>query len=239
MAAAVAYSENIYAVKTNLFLGLNELVNSAEKCGIKEDLNPLASLALGTSEINILSFANGYTTFASGGYKYNIHFIRKVLDQNDNIIYENKDYGTLALNPNYVYILNELLTSTTNPAFLDYNTPTALSVSNILNAKYALKTGTTNTDYWTVGYNNDILMVLWTGYDNNKDIPLEIGKDAKNTWAKSVSKITENTSNDSSWYSMPHNVIGLPLDAITGLPTNDSTKVNIFYYLKGSEPIYN
>ena len=237
MAAALAYSDNIYAVKTNLFLGLNELVNTAYKCGIKEDLNPVASLALGTSEINILDFANGYTTLASGGYKKKIHLIRKVLDQYDNVIYEYKDRSDLVLNPNYVFILNELLTSTSNPAFLDYNTPTALSLSNKLINKYAIKTGTTDTDYWIVGYNNDILMILWAGYDDNKDIPLKIGTDAKNIWANTVNYIL-NENNTDSWYKMPHNVVGLPLDAITGTPTNNSSKSNIFYYLKGSEPYF-
>lgn len=234
MAAAIAYSDNIYAVKTNLFLGVEELINTAHLCGIEGNLTNVVSLALGTSEINLIDFAKGYTTLASGGYKKNIHFINKIEDENGNLIYRYKDTNNLILNPNYVYILNELLTSTTNAAFLDYNTPTALNIASKLSQKYAFKTGTTDTDYWTVGYNKNILMITWSGYDNNKNIELSLGTDAKNIWADTVEQL--NISKENSWYIQPQNVTGVPLNAIDGTITNDLAKMNIFYFLRGSEP---
>ena len=63
MAAAIAFSDNIYAVKTNLFLGTNILVDTAKRAGINEDLEPNPSLALGTGEINIIDYATGYATY--------------------------------------------------------------------------------------------------------------------------------------------------------------------------------
>ena len=234
MAAAIAYSDNIYAVKTNLFLGVDELVNTAHRCGIDANLNEVASLALGTSEINLLDFADGYTTFASGGYKRNIHFIDRIEDQNGNVLYTYPKTNNLILNPNYVYILNEMLTSTTNSSFIDYNTPTALGISQKLTQKYAFKTGTTDTDYWTVGYNKNILMITWTGYDNNSNIAISVGADAKNAWADTVEEIS---NKENSWYEKPANVIGVPLNAINGKATNNTQQANIFYYLKGSESI--
>ena len=51
MAAAISYSDNIYAVKTHLFLGEDNLVKSAKKMGITTKLTANASLPLGTSEI--------------------------------------------------------------------------------------------------------------------------------------------------------------------------------------------
>ena len=238
MAAAISYSDNIYAVKTNLFLGVNELIETAKLCGIKENLKDVPSLALGTSEINIIDFASGYTTLASGGYQRKLHLVRKVVDQDKNTLYEFKDYNNLVLNPNYVYILNELLTSTTNSSFLDYNTPTALSIAHKLTHKYALKTGTTDTDYWTVGYNQNILMMSWLGYDNNDPLEVSIGSNAKNMWANTIERVSEINNYQESWYHTPNNVVGLLLNAIDGTPTNDIDKANMFYYLKGSEPIY-
>ena len=237
MAAAIAYSDNIYAVKTNLFLGVDKLIETAKLCGIKGNLSNVTSLALGTSELNILDFANGYNTFATGGYKKNIYFINKIEDKNGNIIYEHQNENNLVLNPNYVYILNEMLTSTTNSAFIDYNTPTALNIASKLKKKYAFKTGTTDTDYWAVGYNKDILMVIWTGYDDNSNIELKVGNEVKNVWANVVTYLQNDENN--SWYDMPNNVIGLPLDSISGKPTNDTNHMTMFYYLKGSEPEYN
>ena len=237
MSAAIAYSDNIYAVKTNLFLGVDKLIETAKICGIKEKLSNVTSLALGTSEVNILDFTNGYNTFATGGYKRNIFFIKKIEDKNGNILYEHQYENNLVLNPNYVYILNEMLTSTTNSSFIDYNTPTALNIASKLKRNYAFKTGTTDTDYWAVGYNKDILMVIWTGYDDNSNIELKVGNEVKNIWANVVTHLQSDEKN--SWYEMPNNVIGLPLDSISGKPTNDSNHMTMFYYIKGSEPEYN
>ena len=90
MAAAIAFSDNIYAVKTNLFLGVEELPKITKKVGIKEELVGLPSLALGTGEINIIDFATGYATLASEGYRKDLYLIRKIEDKNGNVIY-NKD----------------------------------------------------------------------------------------------------------------------------------------------------
>lgn len=237
MAAAIAYSDNIYAVKTNLFLGIDKLVDTAKKCGIKEKLNEVTSLALGTSELNLIDFATGYNTFASGGYKRSLYFINKIEDKEGKIIYEHQKENNLVLNPNYVYILNEMLTSTTNSAFVDYNTPTGLNIASKLKQKYAFKTGTTDSDYWAVGYNKDILMLMWSGYDDNSNIDIKLGNEVKNTWANVVSYIQENDQD--SWYQMPTNVVGMPLNAISGKPSLDNKNITIFYYLKGSEPEYN
>ncbi len=237
MAAAIAYSDNIYAVKTNLFLGIDKLVDTAKKCGIKEKLNEVTSLALGTSELNLIDFATGYNTFASGGYKRSLYFINKIEDKEGKIIYEHQKENNLVLNPNYVYILNEMLTSTTNSAFVDYNTPTGLNIASKLKQKYAFKTGTTDSDYWAIGYNKDILMLMWSGYDDNSNIELKLGNEVKNTWANVVSYIQENDQD--SWYQMPTNVVGMPLNAISGKPSLNNKNITIFYYLKGSEPEYN
>ena len=54
MATAISYSENIYAVKTHLFLGEDTLINMARRVGITSKLDKVPSLALGTSEISML-----------------------------------------------------------------------------------------------------------------------------------------------------------------------------------------
>ena len=54
MAAAIAYSDNIYAVKTHIFLEEETLVDTAKRLGIDSNIEPLPSLALGTEEINIV-----------------------------------------------------------------------------------------------------------------------------------------------------------------------------------------
>lgn len=234
MAAALALSDNIYAVKTNLFLGADKMIDVAKRTGITASLDEVASLPLGTSEINILDYATGYTTFASGGYEKDLYFIEKIEDLDGNVLYEHENKNTLVINPNYTYILNEMMTSTTNSAYVDYTTPTALNIAGNLTHKYALKTGSTNTDYWIVGYNPDRLMMMWMGYDDNQFVAGSIRNSSKKIWATTIEQSLENIGD--SWYELPKNVVAIPLDAVTGKPTNNVNKATLYYYVKGTEP---
>ena len=234
MAAAIAFSDNIYAVKTNLFLGVDALVNTAKKVGIKEELLGVPSLCLGTGEINIIDYATGYATLASGGYKKDLYIIRKIEDKDGVIIYTKNEQKSLVLNPNYVYILNELLSNTSSSAFKDYTTATASTIASKLSRKYAIKTGTTKTDYWTVGYNKDDLMLVWIGYDNNREFTKGYSYVAKNIWADTMEEIQSGYENN--WYQTPKDVVGIILDAVTGEVTKDSNRAIVYYFLKGSEP---
>ena len=233
MAAALSLSDNIYAVKTNLFLGVDKMIDVAKRTGINEELQGVASLPLGTSEINILDFATGYNTFATGGYKKDLYFIRKVTDLDGNVLYEHEDKKDLVINPNYTYILNEALTSTTNDAFVDYTTPTVLNISGSLTHKYAIKTGSTNTDYWIVGYNPDALVMMWMGYDDNRECDKSVRNQAKKIWAEVIEDATKDKDD---WYETPKNVVAIPLDAVTGNVPKDNNKTALYYFVKGSEP---
>ena len=234
MATALALSDNIYAVKTNLFLGVDTMIEVAHRTGITADLAEVASLPLGTSEINLLDFTTGYTTFASGGYKKDLYFIERIEDMEGNVLYEHEDKKKLVLNPNYTYILNEMMNTTSNAAFVDYTTPTALTIASKLTNKYAIKTGSTNTDFWIVGYNKDALVMTWIGYDDNKTISSSVRNASKNAWAAMIENYLEDI--DTDWYETPKNVVAIPLDAITGEVTNDTSKAALYYYVKGSEP---
>ena len=234
MAAALALSDNIYAVKTNLFLGVDKMIEVAHRTGIEADLDEVASLPLGTSEINLLDFATGYTTFATVGYKKDLYFIERIEDLEGNVLYEKEHKRKLVLNPNYTYILNEMMNTTSNDAYVDYTTPTALTVSSGFTNKYAIKTGSTNTDFWIVGYNKDALVMTWMGYDDNKAVTSRVRTSSKKAWTKTIEYALKDI--DTSWYETPENVVAIPLDAVTGKVTNDNNKVALYYYVKGSEP---
>ena len=237
MATAIAYSENIYAVKTHMFLGYDALINVARRVGITEKLESIPSLPLGTNEISILNMAAGYSAFANLGYKVTPHLIRKVEDGNGNILYKSTEEKDLVLNPSLVFILNNMLTATYDPLYIDYNYPTAISLSSKLNHKYALKSGTTNTDNWNIGFNKNILCAVWVGHDNNKELTTKDYKYAQNIWYKTVEEIEKDISEDDGWYEKPKNVVGTLVEPISGKPSDDPSKnTKLVYFLKGTEP---
>lgn len=233
LATAIAYSDNIYAVKTHLFLGENTLVNTAKRMGINEELNPDASLALGTNEINMLDYSNGYVTLANEGIKNKSYLISKVTDMNNNILYEYKYEEELVLNSRLVYILNELLRNTYNYNFIDYSSPTMLSMSNILTKKYAIKTGSTEFDSWTIGYNKDALVMVWNGTDDNRSLTYNESKINKTIFSKTIENILENK--EDTWYEIPNGITASLVNPINGEVT-DTSKTSLLFYIKGTEP---
>lgn len=234
MAAAIAFSDNIYAVKTNLFLGVEKMIEVAQRTGITGNLEEITSLALGTCELNILDLATGYTTFASNGYQNDLYFISRVEDMDGNILYEKKQENNLVLNTNYVFILNEMLTGTYDSVFQDYTSATGITIANKLTNTYAYKSGTTDTDSWSIGYNQELLMAIWMGYDEKLETNSTISSITKNIWADTMEDVLEGV--EKVWYEKPDNVTALILDAVTGEITNSSSDATIFYYVKGSEP---
>ena len=236
LAAALAYSDNIYAVKTNLFLGEDVLVDTARKLGITSELSAIPSLALGTEEINILEMMKAYGAFANMGFQVTPHLIEKVEDMNGNILYEYKYEENKILNDNYVYILNELLTNSYSSDFINYSYPTCYNIAYKMTHKYAVKTGTTDTDILIFGYNPQLLIGIWSGYDDNSNIASNESAGIKNMWVDSMEHYLSDKEN--VWYEMPDNVVGVLVDPISGKITTD-TKQTLLFYIKGTEPYLN
>ena len=235
MAAAISYSDNIYAVKTHLFLGENMLINTAKRLGITSNLTAIPSLALGTEEISLLEMTTSYSSFANLGYKVEPHFIKKIVDSKGNILYENKEEKELILNQSLTFILNEMLTYTYNKNFIDYNYPTLISLLPQITHKYAIKSGTTDTDLLIMGYNKNVVLGVWNGYDNNTKIDSSEYSHHKNIWIDTMESYFK--QKEASWYEIPNNVVGVLTEPITGaLATDETQNKEMFFYLKGTEP---
>lgn len=235
MGTAIAYSENIYAVKTHLFLGEEALINVARRVGITSKLESVPSLPLGTNEISIVEMASGYSAFANLGYKVKGHLIEKVVDASGKVLYKANNKKELVLNSSLVFILNNLLTATYDKDYIDYNYPTAINLASKLTHKYGLKSGTTNTDTWYIGFNNDVVTAVWAGYDDNRNIDKSDYKYARDIWYKSIEAYE--LGKGEAWYEMPDNISAVLVDPISGKPATDSSpKKKMMYFVKGTEP---
>ena len=235
LATAISYSDNIYAVKTHMFLGEDALVNISKRLGITAELEEIPSLPLGTASINIIEMAAAYSAFANEGYKVEGYLISRVEDLKGNVLYEHKEEKENILNKSLTYILSELLTSTYDSTFIDYNYPTAIGIAPKIKHKLALKSGTTNTDHWSIGYNHNIVTAVWIGYDDNRDIEASDYKYSRNIWVEATEGYLQDQ--EDAWYKQPNNVVGVLVNPITGKPASDADeKKKIMYYVKGTEP---
>jgi len=235
MATAVSYSDNIYAVKTNLFLGSDAMINVAKRVGITAKLEDVPSLPLGTNEISIIEMTAGYASFANLGYKITPHLIERVEDSNGKVLYKASNNKVLVLNSSITYILNNMLTATYDPDYVDYNYPTAIGLASKLKHTYSLKSGTTDTDEWYIGYNKDIVTSVWLGYDNNNSLTAAAPRYAQNIWYQSIEAYEE--GKEDNWYTKPDNISAVLVDPISGKVVDENApKKKLMYFIKGTEP---
>ena len=128
-----------------------------------------------------------------------------------------------------------MITSTYNKNFINYNYPTLISLLPQITHKYAIKSGTTDTDLLIMGYNKNVVLGVWNGYDNNTKIDSSEYSHHKNIWIDTMESYFK--QKEASWYEIPNNVVGVLTEPITGaLATDETQNKEMFFYLKGTEP---
>ena len=81
-------SINTVAVRLHMSNGVRKTVEAAQRLGIRSELRPDASLALGTSEVTLLELASAYGAFASGGRLIEPHIVRRVRTGSGRVLYQ-------------------------------------------------------------------------------------------------------------------------------------------------------
>lgn len=238
MVYALATSDNIYAVKTHLFLGCDKLVNTLKRFNFKGNIPSLPSLALGTKEVSVQELTEGYAILANNGIYIKPTLITKITTMDDEIIYTAKTNISKIADSTDCYLLSEAMTSIFDNR-LTYNIrPTGVSIKSLLvNAKFAAKSGSTDTDNWMVGYNPDIVISVWTGYDDNSLITnSEDTKFGKYIWADSINAYYKTTNIQPSWYELPNDVISMELNPMSGFYASFGEYTKPLYFKKSNLP---
>ncbi|MEH7379449.1 PBP1A family penicillin-binding protein [Bacillus sp. JJ1533] len=236
LAQAIALSDNVYAVKTHLFLGDGELVDIAKKVGIQSKLKDVPSLALGTSGVSVLEMVNAYATFDNGGIRHKPIFITKVENYKGEVIYENTPKPKKVLDEDLAFVTTQLMTGMFDEKLNDYTAVTGSNISDKLTRFYAGKSGSTETDNWMIGYSPQLVAGIWTGYDNNEQLTIvEENQYAKNIWAGFMEEAHKGIAPKP--FKPTKGVVGVYVNPDTGLlPTKDCPVSRLTYYKKGTEP---
>ncbi len=236
LAQAIALSDNVYAVKTHLFLGDGELVNIAKKLGITSKLKDVPSLALGTSGVKVIDMVNAYSTISNGGNLHKPVYITRVENYKGEVIYENKQEPKKVLDEDLAFVTTQLMTGMFDKKLNDYTAVTGTTISNKLTRFYAGKSGSTNTDSWMIGYSPQLVAGIWTGYDQNESIDITAEKQyAKNIWAGFMEEAHKDIA--PTPFKPTEGVVGVYVNPDSGLlPTKDCPVSRLTYYKIGTEP---
>ncbi len=161
MKDALTKSVNIVAVRVMMKVGFEPTIRIAHKMGIKSELKPMYSLALGSSEVNLLELTSAYGTFATKGLHVETHGITRILDRKGKVIWSPNFKQERALDADSAAIMTWMLRNV-----VDYGTGRAAQIGRPV----AGKTGTTDEarDLWFIGYIPQIVTGVWLGNDDNK-----------------------------------------------------------------------
>jgi len=236
MAQALAVSDNVYAVKTHLFLGEDSLAKTAKQFGITSSLKDVPSLALGTSPVKPIEMVGAYSMFANGGKQVKPTFIRRVVDHEGNILYDAHLESKQVLDKNNTFVMEEMMTGMFNKKLSGYASVTGQSLLPKLSRTYAGKSGSTETDSWMIGFTPQIVTGVWVGYDQPKPItnPAEQGY-AKKIWAIAMEKGLEGQPKKE--FKQPSDIIAVNVNPENGKIATKGCPVSVkMYFAKGTEP---
>jgi penicillin-binding protein 2D len=237
LAQALAVSDNIYAVKTHLFMGVETLINNVKKFGISTKMDKVPSLALGTSGVRVIDMANAYSLFANGGKKVTPTLITRVEDYNGDVIYESSHEAQKVLDPAKAFVMTQMMTGMFDKKLNGYAKVTGNSLIDEVTRPYAGKSGSTETDSWMIGFTPQLVTAVWAGHDVGKPITLTAEKGyAKKIWVKFMEESLEGKP-VKAFTPPKEGVIGVYVNPENGkLASKDCPVRRFTYFVAGTEP---
>ncbi len=161
---ALEQSRNIPAVKAMHELGVRQVMTYAERFGFPADMPAYLSSALGAAEATLLDVTSAYSAFPNQGMRMLPYSIVTVSDREGNLLQENRPAAREAVRADTAFVMTNLLRGVVQRG-------TGAAAAS-LNWPLAGKTGTVDdyTDAWFVGFDPNITVGVWVGYDEKKPI---------------------------------------------------------------------
>ncbi len=234
---ALATSDNIYAVKTHLFMGSSTLYKKLKQLGITSKIKNNPSLALGTSEVYLNELVQAYSKIASLGKDIKATYIKEIKDSDGNLLYQSTISNNQILDSTTCYILAETMTNVFDNNLAINISVTGAKISSLLTKKYAAKSGSTDYDNLMIGFNNKIVLGIWCGYDDNRTI----NNDAsfiKFLWADIIENYLKEYSKKECWYTEPSDVISINVNPVTGTIAKNGEYSKKIYFNINNIPWY-
>ena len=160
LANCLAFSRNAATWHLMAIIGVSRTIEFAKQCGIKANLPPYPSIALGTADIPMLQMLQAYSMFPNKGYNTEPVYVTRIEDKNGNLLHEfpvaqSKQVIGEADAYTMVKIMQGVVQIGTARRINSYTIP----------VQKAGKTGTTdgNTDGWFIGYTPELLAGSWVG----------------------------------------------------------------------------
>ena len=161
---AFARSINSVAVRLGQEMGIKRIIETAKKMGIKSKLDDAPSLALGSSDVNLVEMVNAYCTVADNGRHHEPVLVTHILDKDGNEVYSAEDESQQAIPYKSAFLVQQLLQGGmrepggTSQSLWGY-------VGKHNDTDFGGKTGTSNnhSDAWFMAVSPRLVVGAWVG----------------------------------------------------------------------------
>lgn len=176
---ALAYSYNLSTARLGMEVGLDKVINTLQRLGVKRQVEPYPSLLLGAQGLSPFEVATMYQTIAANGFQMPLRTIRLVTDSAGQELsrYPFKLKQTVSSNSMHLlqYSLQEVARVGTARSIY-WQIPKKINVAG--------KTGTSDDqrDSWFAGFTGNRLAVVWLGRDDNAPLPFTGSGGALRAW---------------------------------------------------------
>jgi penicillin-binding protein 1A len=162
---ALEESRNIPAIKMMDALGPKNVLEYAKRFGFEEDFPPYLPIALGAGDATLIDVTSAYTTFPNQGVRMKPFMVLNVRDRDGNLLEENRGEPSDVIRADTAYVMTNMLRGVLSPRGTG-----ARGASLAAQWPLAGKTGTVdeNTDAWFVGFDPDITVGVWLGFDDKR-----------------------------------------------------------------------
>ena len=184
-------SRNLMTVRLAQMIGIDSIVNQAEKLGINDNWSAVLSMALGAGETTLLRLTTAYAMLVNGGKKIETSMIDRVQNRNGKTLLKHDNRMCLNcvqaewdsnLQPQIIDNRDQLIDPVNAYQVVSMlrgavTRGTGKKVS-VIKKPLAGKTGTTNdsNDTWFIGFSPDLVVGIFVGFDTPKTLgPRETG----------------------------------------------------------------
>jgi penicillin-binding protein 1A len=232
---ALEESRNIPAIRMMDVLGPKNVLAYAKRFGFEEDFPPYLPIALGAGDGTLLEVTSAYTVFPNQGVRMKPFLVLKVLDRDRNLLEENRAEPADVISADTAFVMTNLLRG----VVLRGTAQAAASIDWPL----AGKTGTVddNTDAWFIGFDPDLTVGVWIGFDEKKSLGgLEQGAVAAlPIWTDFMKAYIDGRPDKDQppAFSAPGNIVFLTVDKSNGAVLPPDTPGGISEaFISGTQP---
>lgn len=230
---ALEQSRNVPAVRTMDQLGPKQVVSYARRFGLTSPMEPYLSLALGAAEATLVEMTSAYSVFPNQGVRMKPFQILRISDREGNLLEENRPEPADAIRADTAFVMTNLLRGVVQRG-------TGAKAASLA-WPLAGKTGTTDdyTDAWFLGFDPDITVGVWTGFDEKKPLgPAETGSlAALPIWIDFMKAYIDLRGRENPpAFQPPGNIVFLAVDKATGAPGEEGPGSIREAFISGTQP---